>query len=83
MKNRNTPKPGSSAYPTEKPQHLNIPEYHSGTDRRGSHELPAVENLNDQENDRETDTQQQEPPKPDLGNPQSKDEGDREKLIKP
>ena len=83
MKNRNTPKPGSSPYPTERPQHLNMPEYHSSSDRRASHELPAIENLNDQAIDRQPDMLRQHSPKPDLGNPQSKDEGDREKLVTP
>mgnify|MGYP003578453311 CR=1 FL=1 len=81
MKNRNTPKPGSSPYPTERPQDLNIPEYHSSSDRRASHELPAIENVNDQADDKEPDTLRQHSPKPDLGNPQSKNEGGREKLI--
>ena len=48
MKNRSTPKPGSVAYNPEKPQYLNIPEYHSSTDNRNSFELPAIENLNDE-----------------------------------
>ncbi|NQX54515.1 hypothetical protein HQN86_12900 [Pedobacter panaciterrae] len=83
MKNRNTPKPGSAAYNTEKPQHLNVPEYHSSSDRRMSYELPATENLNDQADLHETKVSSPASPKPNLGNPRNKDEDDREKLITP
>ena len=48
MKNRETPKPGSKEYDVNKTEDLTTPKYHSSTDRRSSHELPATENLNDQ-----------------------------------
>ncbi|ETZ23061.1 hypothetical protein N824_20710 [Pedobacter sp. V48] len=83
MKNRNTPQPGSAAYDAEKPQHLNVPEYHSSSDRRASHELPSTENLNDQAEANEAGFSKPSPPKPNLGNPRHKDENDREKLIRP
>ncbi|MBB2147289.1 hypothetical protein [Pedobacter gandavensis] len=83
MKNQSTPKPGSVDYDAEKPQHLNIPKHHSSTDRRDCHELPGIENLNDQADENETNISQQDLPKTDLGNPRNKDEHQRERLITP
>lgn len=78
MKKPETPKPGSAAYDVEKTQDLNTPKYHSSTDRRSSHELPATENMNDQPEDR---TDHKDLPKTDLGNKRSEDEEQREKII--
>jgi hypothetical protein len=83
MKNRNTPQPGSATYDAERPQHLNVPEYHSSSDRRASYELPSTENLNDQVDANETGISKPSQPKANLGNPRHKDEDDREKLISP
>lgn len=83
MKNQSTPKPGSADYDAENPQNLNIPKHHSSTDRRDSHELPAIENMNDQADENETKISQQDLPKTDLGNPQHKDEHQRERIITP
>lgn len=83
MKNRSTPKPGSADYNTEKPEHLNLPEFHSSTDRRNCHELPATENLNDQADENENNISQQNLPKTDLGNPRNENEKQRERIITP
>ncbi|WP_449437136.1 hypothetical protein [Pedobacter steynii] len=83
MKNRHTPKPGSSKYNTEKPQQLTTPEYRSSTERRASNELPATENLDDETAKNDTEISKQDRPKTNLGNPRSKGEDDREKLITP
>ena len=83
MKNKSTPKPGSAKYDAEKPQQLTAPEYHSSTERRGSHELPATENLDNQTVKNKTEISKQDRPKINLGNPRNKDEDDREKLITP
>lgn len=82
MKNRHTPKPGSARYNVEKPEQLNVPEYHSSTDRRKSHELPATENLNDQA-DQDNRASEHASPETNLGNPRRRNDGDREKLITP
>lgn len=48
MEKQETPKPGSKDYDISKTKELTRPKYHSGIDRRTSHQLPATENLNDQ-----------------------------------
>lgn len=79
---KKTPKPGSPEYNVEQTQDLNIPQFHSSTDHRGSHELPATENLND-EAEKPKSNAEQSLPKPDLGNERADDEDQREKLITP
>jgi len=84
MKNRETPKPGSREYNVEKTEDLTTPKYHSSTDRRSSHELPATENLNDQaDNNSNEIIQDNDIPKPNLGNKRSDNEKQREKIITP
>ena len=84
MKNRKTPKPGSEHYNVEKTDDLNNPKYHSSTDRRSSHELPATENLNDKPENRPNEKiQDKDLPKTNLGNKRRDDEDEREKIITP
>lgn len=84
MKKQETPKPGSKDYDTSKTQDLNMPKYHSSTDRRASHELPSTENLNDQQQGKgEEKIKEQDAPKTNLGNKPSPDEKQREKIITP
>jgi len=84
MENRETPKPGSAKYDVEKTEELNTPKYHSSTDRRNSHELPATENLNDQSENRiNKKIQHKDLPKTNLGNKRKEDEKQREKIITP
>ncbi|WP_316811669.1 hypothetical protein [Pedobacter heparinus] len=84
MKNHGTPKPGSKEYDIEKTEDLTTPKYHSSTDRRSSHELPATENLNDQpEIKSDKRIKGEDVPKTNLGNKRSDDEEQQEKLITP
>lgn len=83
-------KPGSDEYNVERPQDLNIPEFNSTSESRASHELPAVEHLDeehqsgDEEKNRSNMEQQKKmPPKPDLGNKRDDDEEEHERLITP
>lgn len=81
MKNQTTPKPGTAGYNPESPKDLNMPKYHSISDRRDSKELPGTENLNDQVNE-EQDQPLPKSPKTNLGNNKNKDP-ESEKLISP
>lgn len=80
MKKTRTPKPGSKEYNVEKTEDLNIPEFHSSTDKRYSHELPAIENMNGEEAQVQNDPEHL--PKTNLGNDRSKNEKDRERIIR-
>ncbi len=90
MKNRKTPKPGSKEYDVENTQNLNMPEFHSSTNRRESSELPPVENLDYQyieDEDQYTEgtdrSRNLEMPENRLGNERDDDEDEQEKLINP
>lgn len=82
---RKTAKPGTAAYDPDKPQNLNIPEYNSSSDYRESHELPAIENLNNEQREENSkkESVKKRPPKPNLGNKRDKDEDQREKIVSP
>ena len=83
MENKKTPQPGSAEYDVNKTEELNTPKYNSTSERRESHELPAVEHFDEhpvQDLDSET---VQNTPNPDLGNKREGDEEDREKIITP
>lgn len=82
MKNAKTPKPGSDEYDVENPQELNRPGFHSSTDKRASHELPALENLNGQETEESDNSETVAEPKTNLGNDRDKDEKDKERIIR-
>ncbi len=77
MESDKTPKPASEHYDVENPQNLNIPKFNSSTDKRESHERPAIENLNDQDQP----LHDQRPPHTDLGNKRDDDEADEERII--
>ncbi|MES2457777.1 MAG: hypothetical protein V4594_19620 [Bacteroidota bacterium] len=83
MKNSNTPAPGSEDYDVNQPQDLNKPKYNSTTEKRGSAELPAVENMNDQQ--QHIDTHQANDtsgPETDLGNDRAENEKEKERIIR-
>lgn len=83
MKKTKTPKPGSKEYNVEKTEDLNTPEFHSSTDKRDSHELPAIENMNGEEGQAEKiDNDPVHLPETDLGNDREKNEKDRERIIR-
>ena len=83
MRNRETPKPGSKQYDVEKTENLTTPKYHSSTDRRSSHELPSIENLNDQsENKFDENIMEEDIPKTNLGNKRKDNEKQREQIIR-
>lgn len=84
MKKQETSKPGSKDYDPSKTEALTTPKFHSSTDRRASHELPATENLNDQPQAKgEEKIKEQAAPKTDLGNKRDPDEKQQEKIITP
>lgn len=76
MENDKAPKPASEEYDVENPQNLNVPKFNSSTDKRDSHEKPAVENLDDQK-----PAEDQRPPDTDLGNERDDDEDEKERII--
>jgi len=82
--NQATPQPGTPEYQVEKTEELNKPKFNSGTDRRDSEELPAVEqkdaHLSSDEKSTEHD---QNIPEADLGNQRDEDkEQEDEKIIR-
>ncbi|RZK79256.1 MAG: hypothetical protein EOO92_09655 [Pedobacter sp.] len=81
MENKHTPSPDSEEYNVEKPQDLNAPEYTSASDKRESDELPAIENMNDEdEKVQPEDSNRSNMPKTDLGN--EEDDADSERIIR-
>lgn len=65
------------------PKTNTVPKYHSSSDQRESHELPAAENLNDQVTDQSNPSKSHPTaPKTNLGNGKTTDKED-EKLITP
>ena len=83
MENKATPTPDSENYNVEKPQDLNIPKFNSATDKRSGGELPAIENMNDQQEKVEPeDSRRTNLPATDLGNDRSDDEKDDERIIR-
>jgi hypothetical protein len=83
MKNKKTPKPGSKEYNVEKTEDLNMPEFHSSTDKRDSRELPAIENMNGNEASAgKVKTDSERLPETDLGNDRSENEKERERIIR-
>lgn len=93
MENKKTPKPGSKEYDPDQPQSLIKPDFNSSTDHRKSEELPATENLNDEQSKQKGEDKLQKEdsitsnvPKPDLGSENRKsddEEKEREKIITP
>jgi hypothetical protein len=83
MKHKRTPKPGSKEYNVEKTEDLNMPEFHSSTDKRDSRELPAIENMNGKEaSTGKAKTDPERLPDTNLGNDRSKNEKERERIIR-
>ncbi|RZM30294.1 MAG: hypothetical protein EOO88_01385 [Pedobacter sp.] len=81
MKNDDTPAPGSSEYPVNDPQKLNIPKFNS-SGRKPGDEMPPVENMNDELPDIDTDNAVDvSGPKTDLGNTRDEDEDEKERII--
>ena len=83
MENKHTPKPESDEYNVEETQDLNVPKYNSATDKRTGGELPAIENMNDQDEQvKPEDSNRSNMPDADLGNDRDEDEDDAEKIIR-
>ena len=76
MENDKSPKPASEEYDVENPQNLNLPKFNSSTDKRESHETPAVEHMDGQQS-----VEDQRPPDTDLGNERDDDEEEKERII--
>jgi hypothetical protein len=83
MKKNETVRPGSKDYDVNNPQKLTIPRYSSTTENRDSGELPATENLNDLQKDKDNlkidDTRTSDS---DLGNKRADDEENKERIIR-
>ncbi|EDM38460.1 hypothetical protein PBAL39_02557 [Pedobacter sp. BAL39] len=85
MKNdKATPQPGTPGYQVEKTEELNKPKFNSGTDRRESDELPAVEQKDAHlSSDAKSMEHDQNIPEADLGNQRDDDkEQEDEKIIR-
>ena len=83
MENNPTPKPESKEYDVEHPEQLNTPSFNSGTNKRAGAELPAVENMNDEDEKVEPeDSNRSNMPATDLGNDRKDDEKDSERIIR-
>lgn len=83
MENKETPKPGTENYLVNQPEKLNKPKFNSTGKQAGTDDFPPVENLNDQQSERNTKPEDQTPePKTDLGNSPEEDEKDRERIIR-
>lgn len=83
MEQKRTPAPGSAQYNPDQPQELNIPEFNSTTEKRKSGELPAVENMNDeQQHINPHDAHPADTPRTNLGNERKPDEKEKEKIIR-
>lgn len=81
MKNDDTPIPGSSEYPVNDPQKLNIPKFNSSGRKLGD-EMPPVENMNDELPDIDTDNAVDvSETDTDLGNTRDEDEDEKERII--
>ncbi|HKG06260.1 MAG TPA: hypothetical protein VKB19_07380 [Pedobacter sp.] len=81
MRKDKTPTPGSSDYPVNQPQKLNVPKF-SSSGRKAGDEVPPVENMNDEltviDNHNAVDMDQ---PETNLGNQRDEDEDQQERII--
>ena len=83
MENNPTPKPESEKYDVEHPQDLNTPKYNSTTEKRTGGELPAIENMNDEDEKVDPeDSNRSNMPETDLGNDNKDDEKEKERIIR-
>ncbi|MEJ7557729.1 MAG: hypothetical protein WKF66_05425 [Pedobacter sp.] len=83
MANESTPKPESKEYDIDHPQNLAAPQFNSDTDKRDGASLPAIENMNDEdEKVKPEDSNRSNLPATDLGNSPDDDEGDKERIIR-
>jgi len=83
METNPTPKPDSKQYDVEHPEKLNTPSFNSGTEKREGAKLPAVENMNDEDEKVEPeDSNRTNMPETDLGNDTGDDEKEKERIIR-
>lgn len=83
MNKDKTPQPGSEDYDVEQPQELNIPKFNSSTEKRGSDELPAVENMDGMKKPVQPENRGQKSlPDTNLGNDRDDYEDEKEKIIR-
>lgn len=83
MENKPTPAPDSEAYNVGETDKLNTPKFNSSTEKRTGAELPAIENMNDEQEDvKPEDADVEKMPEADLGNKRSEDEDQDERIIR-
>lgn len=84
MENQSAPKPDSEEYDVNHPQNTSMPEYNSSTDKREGEKLPAIENMNDEDEKVEPeDSNRSNLPQANLGNEADEDEEkDDERIIR-
>jgi hypothetical protein len=82
MENQSTPKPESEEYDVNHPQNINMPEFNSSTDKREGAKLPAIENMNDEdEKVKPEDSNRSNLPQANLGNEADEDEEKEDERI--
>jgi hypothetical protein len=82
MENQSTPKPESEEYDVNHPQNINMPEFNSSTDKREGAKLPAIENMNDEdEKVKSEDSNRSNLPQANLGNEADEDEEKEDERI--
>ncbi len=83
MENQTTPKPDSKEYDVEHPENQSTPEFNSSTEKREGSKLPAIENMNDEDEKVDPeDSNRANMPKTDLGNNPVDEEKDKERIIR-
>jgi hypothetical protein len=83
MENQSTPKPDSKEYDVEHPENTNMPQFNSGTEKREGAKLPAIENMNDEDEKVDPkDSNRANMPETDLGNDPVDEEKDKERIIR-
>lgn len=83
MENKSSAKPDSEQYDVEHPEKNSQPVFNSSTDKREGEKLPAIENMNDEdEKVKPEDSNRSNMPKSDLGNDPEDDEKDNERIIR-
>jgi len=83
MANNKTPNPDSDQYDVNHPENNAHPQFNSSTDKREDAELPAIENMNDEdEKVKPEDSNRTKLPESDLGNDPKDDEAENERIIR-
>jgi hypothetical protein len=83
MENQTTPKPDSEEYDVEHPEKTATPQFNSSTEKREGSKLPAIENMNDEDEKVDPkDSNRTNMPETDLGNDPVDEEKDKERIIR-